>query len=108
MRARLTEFPVIVIIPVKRRQFGVEGERGHKFPNSKIAIGNMKQDRAIRLQFPLIDFDGLPRQEMRRNSIRVERIEDEQIKFVVWRLHNRQAPIAEHNITTPFRNAAEM
>ena len=45
---------------------------------------------------------------MRRNRIRVERIEDEQIEFLVRRIHDRQTPVAEHHVTTPFRNAAEM
>src|SRR5690349_23194111 len=79
------------------RRARIGGERRDNRPQVEIAVADVEQHGAIRCELAMIEGEGFPGQQMQRDRVGTERVDNDQVVGTVRHRAEGQARIAEHN-----------
>ena len=86
----------IVVCKSKQTEFLRQGR--HRGLEMEIAIRDVRGEHAVGPQLRLIELHGLTREEMGRNAVGAEGVENDQVLRSVSRPAQRQTAIANHDV----------
>src|SRR5215472_3366354 len=78
-----------------RRRPCILGQRGDHRGEIEMTVADVEQENAVSSELPLVERERLTGQEVQRDAVRAERIDDDRIVMMVWHFLYREPGVTE-------------